>query len=524
MSYEIICPYCFNDANGGRPMLDDEVLFRSELVHHGEPDILPEDYDDLDDFVVRYRGADKEAILNQYRDWAFFAEAADPEYERFWAKYGGTTEYNPADDLLKVKAYYRKVIDPLDSNHQRYLKLQADGSYFIRDDQGMVSQIELSTGERCNRRVCRFCHNPLPDNYGKNPVKFAAIIGITGAGKTVYLSQLLKKMKTYAVKAGLNAIVTNAGVRTFLENNSVLAKEPLPGSTPAQRLQQPLFYEMVRDARGQGRITETFVLYDVAGEVFRDETAALVHSFAPFIEHADGAIVLIDPMQFEVISGTAKTGRQLDDPTTALNTIHHIISHGNVTQKCAIPFAICLSKADTEEVQNVLPDDLRSMLLDDVRGVEGSNGYYEPTFNAKDYAPIATELNRFIKNNELVLAQMMQTNYASYAYFAFTALGCDVMEGQKPNGELYQYPVGPVLPKRVEEPLLWLFYKLGYIGKNGPLPGEIYCPNCGSQDNYELPESERTIVERQGLFRKVQKYVNRGCAACGFKWEYKPNN
>ena len=524
MSYKIICPYCFNEANGGRAMQDDEVMFRSELVNKGEPDILPDEYDGPDDFVARYRGADKEEILSKYRDWAFFAESRDPEYEKFWEKYGGTTEYNPADDLLKVRAYFRKVIDPKNSNHWRHLKVQPDGTYFIRDSQGMVSQIELITGERCSRRVCRFCHNPLPDNYGKNPVKFAAIIGITGAGKTVYLSQLLKRMNEYAVKVGLNAIVTNAGVRTFLENNSVAAKEPLPGSTPVQRLQQPLIYEMVRDAREHGRITETFVLYDVAGEVFRYNVPALVQNFAPFIEHADGVIVLIDPMQFNVISETVRIGRMLDDPTTALTTIHNIISHGNATEKCAIPFAICLSKADTKEVQKVLSDDLRDMLLDDVRGVESGDGYYEPIFNAQEYAPIARELKHFMKSNEIVLAQMMQTNYSSYAYFAFTALGCDVMEGKKENGEPYQYPVGPVLPKRVEEPLLWLFYKLGYIGKNAPLPGEIYCPSCGRQDNYELPQDERNIVERSRWFRKVERYVNRHCRVCDYKWEYIPED
>lgn len=521
MSYNIICPYCFNETNGGRPMKDDDVMFRSELVNHGEPDILPPDFDGLDDFVARYNKADKHTILTKYQELSFFAAGVDSEYEKFWAKYGGTTEFNPPDDLLKVKAYYRKVIDPKDPNHQKYLKKQPDDTFFIRDNQGMVSQIQLSTGERCHRRVCRFCHNPLPGNYGKNPVKFAAIIGITGAGKTVYLSQLLKKMRTYVTKVGLTASVTNAGVSTFTEKNSVVAKKPLPGSTPAQKLQQPLFYELARDAQEHGKITETFVLYDVAGEVFRDETNALVHNFAPFIKHANCAIVLIDPMQFEVISGSATTGSKLDDPTTALNTIHHIISRGNTTEKCAIPFAICLSKADREEIQNVLPDDLRNLLLDDVRGVNSSDGFFKPIFNAIEYAPIATELSKFIKNNELPLAQMMQTNYSSYAYFAFTALGCDVEEGKMDNGEQYQYPVGPVLPKRLEEPLFWLFYKLGYIEKNAPLPGEIFCPTCGSQNNYELPEDERIIVE-QKWFSKVERFVNRHCKTCDCKWEYNP--
>ena len=306
MSFEITCPYCF------RKMLDSEVLFRSEKVNQGEPDILPDEYDDMEDFQARYRGPDKEEILSKYYDWEFFAETEDPAYEAFWANFNGTTEYNPADDVLRVKAYRRRVIDPSKTAHQKYLKQQSTGDYFIYDEQGMVTQIELSSGEKCNRRVCRHCHNPLPDNYGKNTVKFATIIGITGAGKTVYLSQLLRRMRTYAVKVGLSAIVNNTGVRTFLENNVIAANEPLPGSTPSTRFQQPLFYEMVRDAKEHGRVTETFVLYDVAGEVFKE--SSLVNKFAPFVEHADGVIVLIDPMQFEIVSGVMNQGSQLDEP------------------------------------------------------------------------------------------------------------------------------------------------------------------------------------------------------------------
>ena len=221
--------------------------------------------------------------MSRYQDWEFFAETDDPEYTAFWANFNGTTEYNPADDVLRVKAYRRRILDPSLAEHRRFIRTQSDGTPYIRDSQGMVTQIELISGEKCNRRVCCHCHNPLPDNYGKNNVKFASVIGITGAGKTVYLSQLLRRMRSYSVKVGLNAIVNNTGVRTFLEKNSIAANTPLPGSTPAQQFQQPLFYEMVRDAQDHGRITETFVLYDVAGEVFKDP--ALIIKFAPFIEH-----------------------------------------------------------------------------------------------------------------------------------------------------------------------------------------------------------------------------------------------
>ena len=75
MSCEITCPYCF------RKMRDDEVLFRSEKVNYGECDLLPDEYDDIEDFKARYNGPDKETILSDYRDWDFFAEGDDPVYE-----------------------------------------------------------------------------------------------------------------------------------------------------------------------------------------------------------------------------------------------------------------------------------------------------------------------------------------------------------------------------------------------------------------------------------------------------------
>ena len=149
----------------------------------------------------------------------------------FWRRFNGTTEYNPSDVVLGVKAYYRKVISPKNPEHQKYLKIQPDGTYFIRDNLGMVSQIELFTGEKCNRRVCRYCHNPLLTNYGKSPVKFITVIGITGAGKTIYLSQILKKMEAYITKGGLSATFKNTGVLNFIENNGVAVNKALPGST-----------------------------------------------------------------------------------------------------------------------------------------------------------------------------------------------------------------------------------------------------------------------------------------------------
>ena len=45
-SFDIICPYCF------QTMKDTDVLFRSERFSSKEPELLPDEYDDIDDFKV----------------------------------------------------------------------------------------------------------------------------------------------------------------------------------------------------------------------------------------------------------------------------------------------------------------------------------------------------------------------------------------------------------------------------------------------------------------------------------------
>lgn len=63
--YKIICPYCFREFDHTK------VHFRSERVNKGECEAIPDDYGDIEEFKIRYRGSDKEQILQQCLDWSF---------------------------------------------------------------------------------------------------------------------------------------------------------------------------------------------------------------------------------------------------------------------------------------------------------------------------------------------------------------------------------------------------------------------------------------------------------------------
>lgn len=504
-----LCPYCFESIN------HESVHFRSARVDLDPSGILPDDFDPYDDgdvqrFITRYNGNDKESRLQRFVEWKHFSPREDEQYETFWRWHGGTkTEVDPLKKFSHIDSWLRPIINPNRVADRKFLRTQADGGVFVRDYDGMVARVELEDGKKCPDRVCPYCHNPLPIDYGKYPIKFVSVIGITGSGKTVYLSQLLKKMDDYAVKVGLSAGVKSAASRKFYSEDNVIAVDvSLPAPTPAESFQQPLFYDLRRTVNGKVR-TDTFVLYDVAGEVFEDQS--LIAEFAPFIEHSDGLIMLVDPGGLRATSKVTGEVESMIRSNKVLDEVQNIVHQGSGNAKCRKPFAICITKTDMPIVQEILPSEMQDLLLDDVHKVVDATGRAKPAFNATEYAPIAKNLNEFIKTTEEAFEMKLYTNYTTYAFFCFTALGCEVKEGT---------PVGPILPKRIEEPLLWLFYELGFIGMEGtypiPNPQPVVCPNCNSAETVELTGADRFYTT--GRIIKKRHEANRKCLKCGTMW------
>ena len=510
MSYErITCPYCFEEFDHR------EVHFRADGVNPpGLCPAIPGDYDDLDHFLAAYNGSDKEEILQKVEEWTFFQPGKDEKYEKFWEGYGGTTEYNPADDRLGVLSYLRPVIDPNNSNDQRFLRKQSVDGYLIYDQDGFAEGIQSISGNATTRRVCPHCHNPLPMGYGKNPVRFVSVIGITASGKTVYLSQLLKNLDIFAEKAG-QAVKTTKEASNFLTKNPVAVDTPLPGSTPPESFQQPLFYDFIQ-FNGVRKEVNTFVLYDIAGEDCVDPE--LISKFGKFIEHSDGVFLMIDPMQFRSITGLLDGGNEASEPNMVLKGIHDIIM-GKASQRCDIPIAVCISKSDMPQVHAILDPQLDNLMNQRIEGMRDRLGHSLSCFNSAVYNPIGKGLRNFVLRNEPTLEQMLYTNYSRYNYFAFSSLGCAVKKSVEAGVDV---PVGPIIPSRIEEPLLWLWHEFGYIDADPPviqcgLDSELFCPRCNTLGEL-LPPNERQRVEKNGLFRRVTIIDNYKCPNCGNRW------
>lgn len=473
---EIVCPYCHGkklpkELFPNQTFKHTEVHFRMETYFEDESE-LNDEGKSMDQIRRMPESPAKARLMEQTNRNAAFLCRDDARYNNFWDEFGGTTEENYGQDKkLPFKVYQLPILDPSVPAVLNVLQQQrpsANGSrskedYFLYDGDGMVMGIVDMYGHSTYRRLCPGCHNPLPLGYGKYNAKFISVIGVTNSGKTVYISQLLDGMTKYAQQVDLNAFFTSDHEPGFVENNPVRYNEPLPRPTMAGKLSQPMFYDLVQTLPGDKLHTDTIVIYDIAGENCANANDMM--KYGDFVTRSDGIILLLDPSQLgfgnkDELSSDAKSAK----PSTVLNTIHGAFKSQKTDGKLELPIAVCISKSDM--IEGLLPAECRK----DTTSVLSSSQLPMRKFNASEYNVLECALVAQMRAGVgAEVDGVLRTGYKHYNYFAFTATGCAV---EKRNN--MSYPVAPPMPRRIAEPLLWLFYQFGYIGSDVPI--RLPCP------------------------------------------------
>ncbi len=497
--YQITCPYCFEKFSHTK------VHFRMETFFN-EDELNDMSYTEND--VLRMPDSDqKKSLLAQIRMRKPFLRRDDEKYDAFWANYGKTTERTTGvDKRLPFPVQQLPILDPGESMTQAVLKRKSEtpnstqgaANYFIYDGDGMVVAVEDIYDHETHRRVCPYCHNPLPLGYGKYPLKFISVIGVTGAGKTVYISQLLKNMNRYASYVSMDAYFTSDHETNFIEENPVEVGKPLPRPTMDGQLAQPMFYDLVQTTKSGEIRTDTIVIYDIAGENCR--TAAAMQKYGEFVTKSDGIILLVDPSQLElVVEDKLGENARSAEPALVLNTIHNAFVTKNSREKQDIPIAVCISKSDSFE--ELLPSAAGSDIVPVVDSFTDEN---LPLFNATEYNSLEPEIMRLMRNNPMVTN--LRNGYKNFNFFIFSATGCPVeMRDVSGESKARSFPVAPPIPKRIAEPLLWLFFKFGYIGSDVPirlpypreLPEGIPVPVKGLKRLFGPKEVLRELTEEE---------------------------
>lgn len=462
---DIVCPYCFKTFKHSR------VEFRSEEYFNNEEEIeefLGKSFSDM-----QIKG-DKVGI-NTYNKYRHLLKGQHKEYTNFWSKHsnGMTTEIDSRRRSIEdIPAWELPIID------------ETLIEKFITDSDGFVTGcVEKIKHTETSARVCPHCRNPLPKGYGKFEVKRIAIIGVTGSGKTVYISQLLKNMggiKGFMNKVGLATFPTTINEKLFISKNAVEMGIKLPVGTIPETLVQPMFFDVADYKDGKTKY-HTIVLYDIAGENCQDivhedgtitSAANSMQKFGGFVTNADGLILLIDPRQMDMVENSKK----VPEADEVVKTLHNVLEKGN-DNRSQIPIAICFAKSDEAPAIQQLTNNLSNNQVN----------YCDEGFDAKSYNQLEEKLAIMMRQYSLHTA--LKTQFKYFNYFAISAIGCDVDKNTNA-------PTTIPNPKRIEEPIFWLFKHFGFIKYNSK-----------TLRPFEETKTVKEIVEEGKLFKRKKEIV-----------------
>ena len=170
---EFTCPYCF------RKVRHDEVCF---LVPFSEEDLGGSILDTLSE-------EDQERIRQeQALKQLFQKRTEDPILESFWKNVGGAAAYTSNPIFSENLQWNSPLVTPQNADEM------TDSGYETDKDGFFCSVHDRLTHRESRARLCPHCHNVLPEEYGKYPASFIAIVGITSAGKTLLTSTPIEKL------------------------------------------------------------------------------------------------------------------------------------------------------------------------------------------------------------------------------------------------------------------------------------------------------------------------------------------
>jgi hypothetical protein len=327
-------------------------------------------------------------------------------------------------------------------------------------------------------RACPQCHSPLSATFRESRSPMVGIVGGKGAGKTIYTAVLHHVLRT-AVRRRFRADIRLTGdqqgglgsPRQWLELNEeqLFTAGTLFETTAAARggMRAPVVIEWRQPTRRLGRPTfDTTVLsfYDAAGEDLTNQESVHTQSY---LGVAGGLILLLDPWQLpgareritvpdDVVDSAAPPLEVLGMITDMLRTAHGVRTRHTI----AVPLAVVFAKIDAffpllGGQHPVLARPPTPGRTDPTRADPAAAGYDEVAGLAT-HEHVKALLHEYGADD---IDIHLELNYATYRYFAVSALGAP------PDYRTKVVHEGGVQPFRVEEPLLWLLHRFGVIGR-----------------------------------------------------------
>ena len=404
-----VCPYCFARVR------QEEVCF---LVPHTNEQIYEESELQILEPDVQEQIRRKQKLTGK-----FVLRDGDEKLDAFWRDVGGRNAYANNPDVFSDELTWNSpLVEP-----QTAAEMTDHG--YERDKDGFVCAVtDKLSHTRSEVRLCPECHNVLPEEYGKYPVFFIAIVGITSSGKTVYLTQLLGDIERTMSDVGVTVFFKDREAQKFRRIDDT--GDILPNATTKDDLRPPITLTLKDKNRYM-----TMVLYDIAGE--NCVRADRMDRFGPYIQHADGVIVLIDPAQFPEIQAMIKARNPnvvgLTEDAANIYQILQTMNQNflrdrmNAEGKAEVPFAFTVSKSDF--LDQILRDDPAHAVYQILQKERVDTFEDKKTdhlvVNRGETIKIHRAVERLIRERgDSGLLKQIEDNFGRKSFFAVSALGC----------------------------------------------------------------------------------------------------
>lgn len=432
---EIKCPYCFN------------TFFHNEVGFRVEP-ISNEKVQEYKQKIISGDEKEAEKYKKKLENAKHYEKKRDSIWHEYWEKMGwvgNAALYENGDGYDEYNDHSRP--SALSDLQDPIIGLDNDmliGEKRVDADGFVVAAVD-NRGEITERRICPHCHNKLPKDYGKNPVKFIAVVGISGSGKTVMLSQLIENIEDYATNGGGKVTFDSSdSASKFPLQYKVKANQELPSGT-REHFAPPIYLQFTKTEKKSWKET-TLVIYDIAGESCIN--AGGIEKYGPFVRNSDGIILLLDPRQ---ISAFSCADENAEKPTAVLNAMGKAFLLDD-NQVCKVPFAVAYSKSD--KLQNAGIDINENSHI--FRPIEYTA---QRGFMLDSYKNVRFEVESLLKKYSPTFYHNVVDFFENYGFFAFSSLGHDAESTSSSDGKKANVLTMNLEPKRLEEPLLWLLYK-----------------------------------------------------------------
>ena len=311
------------------------------------------------------------------------------------------------------------------------------------------------------KRICPHCHMDLPHTTGKYRNLIFAVIGAKEAGKSHYLAVLIEQVRKH-IGPSLGLLLEpldDHTIRRYRQDfyEPIYRRGRVIGVTQSaladRRVQLPLVYTLTftgKDLFGRNTIkgVVTLVFFDTAGEDLNSrDTMGTVNKY---IYRADGVILLLDPLQLpnvrDRLNGSIALPQINTETSTILERTTELIRTGRsmkLEERIQTPLAVAFSKFDAVEP-----------LLDPQMQLNADSNH-RAGYDIADFNAVSSEMQSLLQDwDGGIIPQQAETHYRKSGFFGLTALGCNPHGDQK---------IPRVLPRRVEDPFLWLLHCHGLI-------------------------------------------------------------